>query len=132
MWGARQFLVHHPVQFLQFLHQIALGVLAACRINEKVIGLARQRGGHRVVRDGGRVSAIIAGDDRHIQTLSPEFELLNRGGAEGVAGGEQRGLAARLNQVRELGARGCLAGAVDAYDGDDRRTAGCPEQRRWV
>ena len=54
---------------------------------------------------------------------APEFELLDGGGAEGVARGEQRGFVLRLDVVRELGGRGGLAGAVHADDGNDRRAA---------
>ena len=66
------------------------------------------------------VRAVSAGDDFDLEARAPEFELLDGGGAEGVARGEQRGFFLRLNQVRELGAGRGLARAVDADDGNDR------------
>jgi len=102
------------------------------RIDEQVIGFARQRCGDGIVRDGGGVSAVIAGDNRYFQSLAPDFELFNRGGAEGVARGEQRDLSACLKPMRELGAGGGFSGAVDADDRDHRRAMGFLAQRRLV
>ena len=55
--------------------------------------------------------------------VSPQFDLLDRRRAKGVARGEQRGFFLRLNKMRELGAGGGLARAVDADDGNHGRTS---------
>jgi len=67
------------------------GVQAARGVNEEVIRLARLRGGDCVVRHGRSVRAIRAGDDFDLKACAPEFELLDGGGAKGVARSEQRG-----------------------------------------
>jgi hypothetical protein len=61
-----------------------------------------------------RVGSVGSRNDRDLQPLAPEFDLLNRRRAEGVARRQQGGLPARLDQVRQLGGGGGLAGAVDA------------------
>ena len=90
MRRAGQFLVHDAMQLLQFLHEIVLGVEAAGGVDEQVIGFAGLRGGDSVVRDGGGIGAVSAGDHRHVQALAPEFELLDGRGAKRVARGQQR------------------------------------------
>ena len=132
MRRAGEFPGHHAMQFLQFLHQIVFGVHPPRRIDEQVIGFARQRCGDGIVRDGGGVSAVIAGDNRHFQPLAPEFELFDRGGAEGVARGEQRDLSACLEPMRELGAGRGFSRAVDTHDREHRRAMGFLAQRRLI
>jgi hypothetical protein len=61
--------------------------------------VARLRGGQGVVGNRGGIRAVCSGDNVNLESLAPEFELLDRGGAEGVARGQQRGVAARLNQA---------------------------------
>ena len=67
-----QLFADDPVQLLQFLHQVVFGVQASGGINEQVSRLARLGGGHGVVRDGGRVGAVSAGDDFDLEALRPK------------------------------------------------------------
>ena len=53
--------------------------------------------------------------------VAPQFDLLDGRRAKRVARGEQHGFFLRLNQVRQLGGGGGLAGAVHADDGNHRR-----------
>ena len=99
-------------------------------VDEQVIRLARLGGGDGVVRHGGGIGAVGAGDDFDLEPLAPELDLLDGGGAEGVARGEQHGLAPAPGQVGQLGGGGGLAGAVDADDGDDGGAAGGFAQAR--
>ena len=124
MRGAGDLLADHAVQLLQFQHEVVLGVQAAGGVDKEVIGLARVGGGDGVVGHGGGVGAVISGDDFNFEAGAPESQLFNGGGAKGVAGGENGGLAPGLNGVGELGAGGGLAGAVDADDGDDGGAGG--------
>ena len=93
---AGNLLAHDAMQLLQFLHQVVFGVQAARRIDEQIIRLARLRGGDGVMRDGRGVGAVRAGDHCHFEPLAPEFDLLDGGGAKGVAGRQQSGLSAGL------------------------------------
>lgn len=86
-----QLLADDAMELEQFLHEVVLRVQAARRINEKIIRLACLRGGDSVVRHGGGVRAVRAGDDFDLEACAPKFELFNGGGAKGVARGEQRG-----------------------------------------
>jgi len=56
---------------------------------------------------------------RYFEPLSPNLDLLDGGGTEGVTGGQDGDLAATLDQVRQLGGRGRLTRAVDTDDRDD-------------
>ena len=122
MRRAGSLLAHHAVHFLQFLHQIVLGVQPAGRINEQIIGLARLGRRHRVVSNRGRVRAVSSGNDLDLHTLAPELELFDRSRAKSVTGRQEGGLSARFDQRGELGGGGGLAGAVDANHRDHRRT----------
>src|SRR5207253_1545155 len=64
--------------------------------------------------DSRRVGALLAGDHRCADALAPDLELLDRGRAKGVAGGEQHAIILLLEPVGELADRGRLARAVDA------------------
>ena len=55
------------------------------------------------------------------RALAPDLELLDRRGAEGVAGRQHQGVPFRLELLRELADGGGLAGAVDADHQDHER-----------
>jgi hypothetical protein len=71
-----------------------------------------------VEHDPGRVAAFLAGDHRSIDALAPDPELLDRGGAERIAGGEQHAIILFLQPMPELADRRRLARAIDADDED--------------
>ena len=80
----------------------------------RIVRSASLRGLDGVERHRGRVGARALAHDRHAGPLAPALELLDRRGAEGVAGGEQD-LAPLLAQAPgELPAGRRLAGAVHA------------------
>ena len=76
--------------------------------------------------DPGRIAAFLAGDDRRADAVSPDLQLLDRGGAEGVAGGEEDAVILFLQPVGELADRRRLARAVDADDEDHVRAREAP------
>ncbi len=76
--------------------------------------------------DPGGVAAFLAGDDRRADAVAPDLQLLDRGGAEGVAGGKQDAIILLLEPMAELADRGRLAGAVDADHQDDVRARKAP------
>ncbi len=65
--------------------------------------------------------AITGAPVRSPQTL----QLLDGGGAEGVAGGEHHGFALAAEALGELADGGGLAGAVDADEEDDLLVCAC-------
>ncbi len=83
------------------------------------VDVAGLGGGERVVERGGGVAALAGLDEVHAGALGPDFELLDGGGAEGVGGAEQDGLAFAAVHGGELAAGGGLAGAVHADHHDD-------------
>ena len=68
---AGQLFAHDAMQLLQFLHQIVFRVQAAGGIDEEIIRFARLRGGDGIVRDGGGIGSVSAGDHLDFQTLRP-------------------------------------------------------------
>jgi hypothetical protein len=79
---------------------------------------ARLRRLQRVERDRGRIGVLALRDHRHAVALAPGLQLRDRGGAEGVAGGQHQAVALVLEAARQLADGGGLADAVDA-DGED-------------
>ncbi len=65
----------------------------------------------------------MLGHDRHLVTLPPHLQLLHRGGAEGIAGGQHHRLALVLEAARQFADGGGLPRAVDAHHQDHPRLA---------
>ncbi len=74
-----------------------------------------------VERHGRRVAALLALDHFHAESLGPDFQLLDGGGAERVARRQQHALVLIAQVLGDLGDAGGLARAVDARHEDDRR-----------
>ena len=94
--------LHDAMQFLQFLHQVVLGVKTACGIDEKVIRFARLRSGDGIVRDGGGIGSCepaMTGIFRR----SPELDC-SIAAARKVSHAARIDLSARLNLIASLAA----------------------------
>ena len=111
--------------FLSSSIRLALRVQTSGGIGDQDVDAARLRRLHRVEDDRRRIGAGRLGDHRHVVALAPDLQLLDRGGAERVAGGEQHLQPSSPAAARELADRRRLAGAVDADDEDHERPA-CP------
>ena len=79
-----QFL-HHSHDFFQLFHEVVLVVQAARRVGDQHVRLARARRLKRIEDHRCTVRARVLGDDWHAIALTPDLELFNRSGAEGVA-----------------------------------------------
>ena len=112
------------LHFGQFVHEVALGVQAAGGVDDEHIHMAGAGGFQSVVGDGGRVGAVGLGDDGDGVAFAPDLELLDGGGAEGVARGQQDAVAVALKSMGELADGGGLADAVDADHQNDEGAAG--------
>ena len=108
--------------FGQLAHQMVLRVQPAGGVDDQHIDPAALGGLAGVVRHGGGVGAHLVLDDFHAEPLGPDRELIDGGGAEGVAGADHHFLVHLIfQQPGELGDAGGFARAVDAGDEDDRR-----------
>src|SRR5205807_402907 len=96
-------------------------VQAPGRVDEEDVGAVAARQLERVEGEARGVGAGLARDDRRAGALAPYLQLLDRGGAERVAGGVHDALAGVAVLLRELGDRRRLPRAVDADDQDDVR-----------
>lgn len=105
--------------FAELLHEIVAGVKAAGGVADEEIGFVAESALHGLVADGGGVGAVWAEVDGDFEPGSPEAELLDGGGAEGVGGGEEDGVFAGLEKGGEFGGGGGFACAVDAGEEDD-------------
>src|SRR5439155_7074543 len=74
-----------------------------------------------IVRDAGRVAALLTLDDLAAETLTPDGELLDRRRPERVAGGHHDFLTFFLTAACQLGDTRRFARAVDTGDHHDRR-----------
>ena len=116
--------VHDPLDLAELVHQPGLVLQPPGRVHDDDVDTALDAGLHRLEGDARRVTALGAGDDVDPDALAPRAQLLGRGGAEGVGGGQQHVFAElALEAMRQLGDQGGLAGAVHADDEDD---AGVP------
>ena len=106
---------------LQLLHQVRLGVEAAGRVDDGDGGAIGLGGGEGVEDDRPGVPPRLVSDDAHLEAVAPGAELVDGGGAEGIGGGEDGGVAAILEGRCELGDGGGLAGAVHTHDEDDEQ-----------
>ena len=84
----------------QFLHQMGLVLEAPGGVDDEHVDALRGRLLDPVEDDSGGIAAFLAGDDRRADALAPDLQLLDRGGAEGVAGGEQHAVILFLEPVR--------------------------------
>ena len=87
-------------------------------------------GVHGVEAHGGRVAALFVLHDVDAEAVAPDGELLDRGGAECVAGAEEHLPVGGEKVGAELADRRRLADTVDADDEDDPRAAFRPVERR--
>jgi hypothetical protein len=83
---------------------------------------------HRVEGDRGRVARRLR-NHGDVVALAPDHQLLARGGAEGVAGGQQHRLFEALHVLGQLADGGGLAGAVDTRDHHHQRLVAAQFER---
>ena len=106
----------------QFVHQVGFVLQPPGGVDDQHVLAGRGRLLDAVEHDPGGIAAFLAGDDRRADAVAPDLQLLDRGGAEGVAGGEQHAIILLLQPMAELADGGRLARAVDADHQDHVRT----------
>ena len=85
---------------------------------------------HAVEDDTSGVAAFLAADHRRTDPFAPDAQLLYRGGAEGVAGGQHHAIVLFLQQVAQLADGGGLARPIDADHQDNMRPGKSPHVQR--
>ena len=118
MRRARQRLRNHAFHLADFLHQVQLRGQPPRRVAEHEVDAARFRRVDRVENNCGGVARLL-GDHSHLVALAPDFQLLARRGAKGVARREQDRLALLLIIFGDFADRRRFARAVDAGEHDD-------------
>ena len=120
----------HPADLGQFVHQMRLVLEPPGGVDDQRVDAGRGGLLDPVIDDPGGVAAFLAGDHRRLDPLAPDLELLDRRGAEGVAGGEHHAIILLLQQMAELADGRGLARSVDADHQDDVRAGEAPDVER--
>ncbi len=100
------------------LHEMELRGQPPGGVGDHDVDAARARRAEGVEHDRAGIARSLR-DHRHVVARAPGDELLARGRAERVAGGEHHAQALRLEPLRELADRRGLARAVHARHHDD-------------
>ena len=114
-------LLHHTNDLLEFAHQLRAVLQSPGGVHQHHVDVKLAGARQRVEGKPGRVGALVALDDRGKRAPRPDAQLLDRGGAEGVARGEQDRLPFGPELGGELADGRRLARAVDADDQDHER-----------
>ena len=105
-----------PFDLLQLVHQVDAGMEPPGGIDENRVAALRLAGRDRVEDDRRWIRTVARAHDVDIGAVGPDLELLDRGGAKGVGGANQRPLPLVPQQVGELPDGRRLAGPVHADD----------------
>ena len=98
-----------------------LRVQSAGRIDDQHVEAARLGLLAGIVGDGGRVRPLLLLHNLAADPLTPDCQLFDGGGPEGIAGGDDDLLAFRRQPLGEFGDARRLAGPVHAGDEHDGR-----------
>src|SRR5262249_50877327 len=106
----------HAMHLLQLLHQVLFGMQPAGGVQEQIVSLARLRGRNRVMRHSRGIGTVSSGYDLDLQSLPPEFQLLNGSGPKSITGTQQCNFPTQPDQMLQFGRRRGLPRSVDTYD----------------
>ena len=116
-------LAHDVHDLLELAHKVGRGVQATCSVNEHQIRTRFLRALDCGITHARGVTSPLTLDHFDIGAASPDLELLDRGGAEGV-GAAQDNVAARIGGfLGKLADGRRLARAVDAHEEHERGVA---------
>ena len=105
---------------LQLAHQIGLVVQPPGGVDQQNLGAILPCPFESVIGQPGGIGAGRPGHHRTAGALAPDLQLLDRGGAEGVAGRQHHGFAGLAVLLGELADRRRLAAAIDTDDQDHK------------
>ena len=91
-----------PHHFFQLFAQALVGMEPARGIHEHRVDPARDASVDGIESDGCRVGPLprTRANERHVEPLGPDPELLGRAGAKGVGGGQQHAAAFGFETMR--------------------------------
>ena len=95
-----------------------LGVQPAGGVDDDLLHFAGTPGLQRVENHSGRIAARLLAHHVDAEAFAPEGDLVDGGGPEGIARGDQNPFAALLVKTRQLGDAGGFADAIDPHDQD--------------
>ena len=98
-------------------------------VDDDDIAAAIDSGIYSIERDRSRIGSGVATDEIGTGTLGPRAQLIDGPGAKGVRGTNEHRHPILFQEVRELPDKGGFAGAIDAYDEDDRWTGSRAQNR---
>ena len=84
----------HALDLLQLVHQMRLTVQPAGGVGDQHIDATRARRLRGVEYHGARIGAGLLRDHRRAGARRPDLQLLDRGGAEGIAGRQHHAVTA--------------------------------------
>jgi len=117
--SARNHFCGGAFHFFEFKHEIGFGVETAGGVDDYGIGAAGFCCSHGVEDYRGGVGAGFLFDEFDAVALGPDFELFDRGSAEGVRGAKDDAAAILAEAIGEFADAGGFAGTVYADDEDD-------------
>ncbi|GBE12838.1 hypothetical protein BMS3Abin13_01130 [bacterium BMS3Abin13] len=120
MRGASHFLADHPLDLFQLLHEIHLGVQATGGVDDNDIKGVGGSIFDTVKNDRGRIDAGLPGHHLHPGPFSPDPELIDSRGPEGIAGHQQDRMTGTGKLGGNLADGRRLAHPVDADHQDDK------------
>src|SRR5690606_37810988 len=112
--GGFVLLAQYAHDFAEFVHQVGFVVQAACGVNDQHVIAFAFGVFISLESDGGGIGIDILGDHGDVQTLPPDFDLFDGGGAECVSGGQNDSVALMLDLITQLADRGGFADTVYA------------------
>ena len=111
---------------------MGLAVQPSGRVGKQHIDATRLRGFERIEDHRARIGAGLLGAEQRAGALGPDVQLLDRGGAESVAGGEHDTVMLLMQRPRELADARGLARSVHADDSTTRRPCGRIDAQRLL
>src|SRR5580704_2736597 len=119
VWGIGHHLLDYPVDLAQFLHQIGFVVEAACRIDDDDIGVPGNAALDGVESYGAGVGTHPLFYDRHPDPITPNAELVDSSGTEGIRCTEEDRFTSLFEVIGEFADGGRFANTIYAHDEDD-------------
>ena len=121
---------NHALDLFELIHEVGLAVQSPGGVGQYHIDVPRPRGLQGIENHGTRIGSRLLGAELRAGALGPDVQLLDRGGAKGVACHEHHAQALIAQSPRELADAGGLARAVDADDEHHERLGAAHDLQR--
>jgi len=103
----------------EFVHETGLVLQPAGGIDEQDIDVSCVSSLPGIEDNCSRIRSRLLRDHGDIIALTPHLQLLNRGGAKGIAGSKHDRVSVVLQVMGKFADRRCLTGTVDTHHEDD-------------